>query len=370
MSNYYGINRSDEYLQHWGIPKGGQRKNHKYLMRVKSGSGWRYLYTPAEVAAYGKERVSGALSKAGRMAKFLGKRIGSQAAYGVRRVTGFFRDPLGNSRRASDGSDATSAIQSRLKKNRTHTGIRRNNNAPVNENTRNSNQGIRNGSRGEHASAAGDYSGKNKGSDTSLGARIKRAVTKSNTKVYGGKGTLNSVGSSKDQARKTTGTGTSIRVGGGGRNASWEAKINGKGGKNSSSKTSVRGEVRAAVGKAKTAVGKAKQALGVNNTRYGISKAYDNRNGAGSGHRAMVRAKQSSNYTTSTRSKSKDPGYGGRAVPSVGGGSVGTRGVNKTQYETFGQLRRDQTRTTYWRGQTDAERAAGKTRSKKKSYRK
>lgn len=362
MSNYYGINRSDEYLQHWGIPKGGQRKNHKYLMRVKSGSGWRYLYTPAEVAAYGKERVSGALSKAGRMAKSLGKRIGSQASYGVRRVTGLFKDPMGNSRRASDGSDATSAIQSRLKKNRTHTGIRRNNNAPVNENTRNSNQGIRNGSRGEHESAAGDYSGKSKGSDTSLGARIKRAVTKSNTKVYGGKGTLNSVGSSKDQARKTTGTGRSLSTGG--TNASWRAGR--RGGKNDSSKTSVRGEVRAAVGKAKTAVGKAKQALGVNNTVSGVRKAYDSRNGAGSGHRSLIRTK----YNRSTGSKTTDIGYGGRTVPSVGGGSVGTRGVNKTQYETMGQLRRDQTRTTYWRGQTGEERAAGKTRSKKKSYRK
>ena len=120
MSNYYGINRSDEYLQHWGIPKGGQRKNHKYLMRVKSGSGWRYLYTPAEVAAYGKERVSGALSKAGRMAKSLGGRIGKQATYGVQRVTSLlFKDASTNSRGQKGslrGSDATDVVQARLKK--------------------------------------------------------------------------------------------------------------------------------------------------------------------------------------------------------------------------------------------------------------
>ena len=365
MSNYYGINRSDEYLQHWGIPKGGQRKNHKYLMRVKSGSGWRYLYTPAEVAAYGKERVSGALSKAGRMAKSLGKRIGSQASYGVRRVTGLFKDPLGNSRRASDGSDATSAIQSRLKKNRTHTGIRRNNNAPINENTRNSNQGIRNGSRGEHESAAGDYSGKNKGSSTSLGARIKRAVTKSNTKVYGGKGTLNSVGSSKDQARKTTGTGTSIRARGGGANASASGK---RSGKNSSSKTSVRGEVRAAAGKAKAAVGKAKQALGVNNTIEGVRKAYGHRNGAGSGHSALVRGRQSSNYGTSTRSKHTAKANAGstsaRTVRGNGGGSN-----KRSGYQTFGALRGD--RESAYIYTKDSTFTKPTTRvSKKKSYRK
>ena len=149
MSNYYGINRSDEYLQHWGIQKGGQRKNHKYLMRVKSGSGWRYLYTPAEVAAYGKERVSGALSKAGRMAKSLGKRIGSQATYGVQRVTSLFKDPSTNSRRQKgslEGRDATDAIQTRLKKqmpDRTYS------TAPVTRNARSAAGGpqISNGSK-------------------------------------------------------------------------------------------------------------------------------------------------------------------------------------------------------------------------------
>lgn len=30
----------------------GQRKNHKYIMRVRSGNGYRYLYTQAEVRAY------------------------------------------------------------------------------------------------------------------------------------------------------------------------------------------------------------------------------------------------------------------------------------------------------------------------------
>jgi hypothetical protein len=184
MSNYYGINRSDEYLQHWGIPKGGQRKNHKYLMRVKSGSGWRYLYTPAEVAAYGKERVSGAITKAGRMAKSLGKRIGGQATYGVQRVTGLFRkeDPMLNTaKKPLRGSDATERIQSHLKKSRPeglsiaryptgHEKYVTPNGRPVNSSYPHSSQGVTNASKGDYT-ATGRARDQRKKADSSSGKK-------------------------------------------------------------------------------------------------------------------------------------------------------------------------------------------------------
>ena len=55
MGEYYGVRMKDdpngEYLQHWGVPKGFMREGHKYLARLVTPSGYRYLYTQAQVAA-------------------------------------------------------------------------------------------------------------------------------------------------------------------------------------------------------------------------------------------------------------------------------------------------------------------------------
>lgn len=251
MGDYYGVSRSDEYLEHaWGVSKGGQRKNHKYIMRVKSGSGWRYLYTPAEVAAYGKEKISGAVSKAGRMASHfrkigakgtagelargagkalstVGKRVSAAGSYHVRRVVGLFENPRANrmsnkqklyKTNSSDGADTNlrfgpitgtrygkspkaadrkARAKSRVEKLGGSSGVSSNK-------SNGSKQGIRSGSKGKAMSAAGDSSGKGKGTSKSLAARIKQAVTKSNDKVYGRKaGTISTAGTRRDQARKT-----------------------------------------------------------------------------------------------------------------------------------------------------------------------
>lgn len=55
MGEYYGVRMKNdpdgEYLQHWGVPKGFMREGHKYLARLVTPSGYRYLYTQAQVAA-------------------------------------------------------------------------------------------------------------------------------------------------------------------------------------------------------------------------------------------------------------------------------------------------------------------------------
>ena len=87
MSNYYGVKRDDEYLEHlFGMKKGGQKANHKYLMRVKVGAGYRYLYTPAEVAAYMGGQAKRAVGVAGRYAKHYAKQAGKAVGNVANRV--------------------------------------------------------------------------------------------------------------------------------------------------------------------------------------------------------------------------------------------------------------------------------------------
>lgn len=67
MSEYYAVVREgqDDHLEHlfgFGKKKGSQKKNHKYLARIQSGKGWRYIYDAAELAAY---KAGGAVKKAG-----------------------------------------------------------------------------------------------------------------------------------------------------------------------------------------------------------------------------------------------------------------------------------------------------------------
>ena len=55
MMEYYGIRTKDdpdgEYLQHWGLSKGAMKKGHKYLARLVTPSGYRYIYDQAQLAA-------------------------------------------------------------------------------------------------------------------------------------------------------------------------------------------------------------------------------------------------------------------------------------------------------------------------------
>lgn len=84
--HYYGVRRDgdDDHLEHlFGI--GGQRKKHKYLMRVQSGDGYRYLYTPAEVAAY---KAGSAVSAVRGAANTVGKTVGSAAGSVADKVSG------------------------------------------------------------------------------------------------------------------------------------------------------------------------------------------------------------------------------------------------------------------------------------------
>lgn len=76
--NYYGVVRKwqDDHLEHlfgFGSKKGSEKKNHKYIMRIPSGKGFKYLYTTAEVAAY-KAGTVGKVAKDG--AKSLSTKIG------------------------------------------------------------------------------------------------------------------------------------------------------------------------------------------------------------------------------------------------------------------------------------------------------
>lgn len=97
MGEYYGVRMKDdpdgEYLQHWGVPKGFQRKAHKYLARLVTPSGYRYIYNQAQLAAAkAGKAISGAASSA---ANAVGNAIGinqrnrAQAATArARRISG------------------------------------------------------------------------------------------------------------------------------------------------------------------------------------------------------------------------------------------------------------------------------------------
>ena len=77
MSEYYAVVREgqDDHLEHlFGFgKKGGQKKNHKYLARIQSGKGWRYIYDAAELAAYKAGKAGNAVKGA---AKSVDKAIG------------------------------------------------------------------------------------------------------------------------------------------------------------------------------------------------------------------------------------------------------------------------------------------------------
>lgn len=67
MSEYYAVRRDgqDDHLEHlFGF--GGQKKNHKYVARVKEGDSYRYFYSHAEYAAY---MAGGAAKAVGNAAK-------------------------------------------------------------------------------------------------------------------------------------------------------------------------------------------------------------------------------------------------------------------------------------------------------------
>lgn len=97
---YYGVVRysNNDYLEHFfgfGKKKGAQKKNHKYLMRVQEGNRYRYLYTPAEVAAYkakgianktGLSKLHKANSALVNQAKYKVKRDVAAVKYGAPKV--------------------------------------------------------------------------------------------------------------------------------------------------------------------------------------------------------------------------------------------------------------------------------------------
>lgn len=97
---YYGVVRysNNDYLEHFfgfGKKKGAQKKNHKYLMRVQEGNSYRYLYTPAEVAAYkakgianktGLSKLHKANSALVNQAKYKVKRDVAAVKYGAPKV--------------------------------------------------------------------------------------------------------------------------------------------------------------------------------------------------------------------------------------------------------------------------------------------
>lgn len=73
MSEYYAVVRKgqDDYLEHFfgfGSKKGSERKNHKYVARVKEGDSYRYFYSHAEYAAYQAKQAAGAVGGAAKTA--------------------------------------------------------------------------------------------------------------------------------------------------------------------------------------------------------------------------------------------------------------------------------------------------------------
>lgn len=83
MSSYYAVVRSsqNDYLEHFfGFGKGSQKKNHKYVARVKTGDGYRYFYSHAEYAAYQAGKTAkGAVGAVGDAAKGAAGVIGGAA---------------------------------------------------------------------------------------------------------------------------------------------------------------------------------------------------------------------------------------------------------------------------------------------------
>lgn len=73
MSRYYAVVRSGQgdYLEHifgFGSRKGSERKNHKYVARVKEGDSYRYFYSHAEYAAYQAKQAADAVGGAAKTA--------------------------------------------------------------------------------------------------------------------------------------------------------------------------------------------------------------------------------------------------------------------------------------------------------------
>ena len=93
MGDYYAVVRSgsdDDHLEHlfgFGSKKGSEKKNHKYVARVKDGDGYRYFYSTTAYAAYMAGRATesvgnaakGAAGAVGNAAKGAGKAISGAA---------------------------------------------------------------------------------------------------------------------------------------------------------------------------------------------------------------------------------------------------------------------------------------------------
>lgn len=87
MSEYYAVRRDgeDDHLEHlFGF--GGQKKNHKYVARVKEGDKYRYFYSHAEYAAYqAGQAAKGAANAAGNAAKSAAGAVGNAIGVGKKR---------------------------------------------------------------------------------------------------------------------------------------------------------------------------------------------------------------------------------------------------------------------------------------------
>lgn len=105
MGDYYGVRMKDDpegaYLQHWGIAKGATREGHKYLARLVTSSGYRYIYDQAQLAA----------AKAGRSISNAANAVSRTANQGYRAI----RNTARNAGRAIDNAVGISA-RSNLKR--------------------------------------------------------------------------------------------------------------------------------------------------------------------------------------------------------------------------------------------------------------
>lgn len=97
MSEYYAVERSGSTISHifgWGVKKGSQRENHKYIARIQEGDHYRYFYTQAELDAYNKNKtqsrnpISSALYSVKRTAGAAGSAV-SGLAQKVDNAVGF-----------------------------------------------------------------------------------------------------------------------------------------------------------------------------------------------------------------------------------------------------------------------------------------
>ena len=90
MAEYYAIERKGDSLSHFfGLKKGAQKKNHKYIARITEGDHYRYFYTQAEWDAYNRSKSKAPNSKsplyavkraAGDLANKVDNTIGFSAA--------------------------------------------------------------------------------------------------------------------------------------------------------------------------------------------------------------------------------------------------------------------------------------------------